>query len=53
MPDTKSNDREGSGPHPPDDADPRLIVEVGQKQVSYSLPPHTVEQLHNLTGKRR
>ncbi len=37
----------------PTDTDPLLIIEVGQKRFSCPLPPHILEQLHNLTGKRR
>ena len=37
----------------PTDTDPLLIIERGQKRFSCPLPPHILEQLHNLTGKRR
>ena len=37
----------------PTDTDPLLIFERGQKRGSCPLPPHILEQLHNLTGKRR
>ena len=37
----------------PTDTDPLLIIEVGQKRFFCPLPPHILEQLHNLTGKRR
>ena len=37
----------------PTDTDPLLIIERGQKRDSCSLPPHILEQLHNLTGNRR
>ena len=37
----------------PTDTDPLLIIEKGQKRFSCPLPPHILEQLHNLTGKRR
>ena len=37
----------------PTDTDPLLIFEKGQKRGSCSLPPHILEQLHHLTGKRR
>ena len=32
----------------PTDTDPLLIIEVGQKRFSCPLPPHILEQLHNL-----
>ena len=37
----------------PTDTDPLLIIERGQKRFSCPLPPHILEQLYNLTGKRR